>query len=88
MIVLEDVAYILVADIIRAAGKQTVHFLSVDVDLAGIGFIQTADHVQQRGLTAAGIAQNGHQALIAEAQGGVVYSSDLIAFVAVIVFFD
>ena len=86
VVVLEDIADVKIPDLVNGPGCPAAYLLSVYVYAALVGLVETADHVEQRCLTASRRTKKSREPRLAEFERRVVDHMYLIGSAAVKVF--
>ena len=83
VVVLENISNFRIPDDVHLVGTLPGDAFPVHVDLSRVDSVQPADGIQQRGFTAAGRAQQCHDAAFRQIQGGVVNDMNFVVFLSV-----
>ena len=77
---LEDEADLLAEQLGGGPGAQVVHPATVQPDLAGVGLVQAAHHVEHGGFAASGGAHDGHHLARTHVHRGAAKGVDVVVF--------
>ena len=83
IVVLENISDLCISDDVHLVGALPGNAFPVHVDLSRVNPVQSADSIQQRGFTAAGRAQQCHDAAFRQVQRGVVDDMNFVVLLSV-----
>ena len=86
VVILEDISYVEVSDLIHGAGSAPREFLPVYIYLSPVGLIESAYYIQESRLAAAGRSQKSRQSALAELKRSIIYYVYLVRLAAVKIF--
>ena len=86
IVVLKDVTDIQISDLIDLPRSSPGDFLSIDVNIASLDLIQTADDIEEGRLTATRRPQQGNHPFFGQFQGGIVDHVDFIFLFSIEIF--